>query len=213
VNKTRNLDFEGPAGRLEGILTIPSEPARAAAVLCHAHPLHGGVMRFKVLYRAAKVLQAAGIAVLRFNFRGVGRSEGQHDHGRGEQEDVRSAVDALVREIPDRPTLLGGFSFGAVMALRVGDVDDRASALLAMGYPVGVVPRLEPGPRPKRTLFVQGERDAFGAPDAIRRFVELDFPNGRLVIVPDADHFFTGHVDELARALSDWVAEEPWKPL
>jgi alpha/beta superfamily hydrolase len=97
------------------------------------------------------------------------------------------------------------------MALRVGDGDARAAALLAMGYPVGVVPRLELGPRPKRTLFVQGERDEFGSPEAIGRLVEQDFPNGKLVVVPGADHFFTGHVDELERAVSEWLIEEPWK--
>lgn len=213
MNKTRNLDFPGPAGRLEGLLMTPSDAPRAAAVLCHAHPLHGGMMHFKLLYRVAKVLQRAGLAVLRFNFRGVGRSGGEHDHGRGEQEDVRSAIDALATEVPDVPVVVGGFSFGAVMALRAGDADPRAAALLALGYPVGAVPRLERGPRNKPTLFVQGERDEFGSPEAIGRLVGEDFPNGRLVIVPGADHFFTGHLRELERAVSDWLVGEPWKPL
>ena len=110
------FDIAGPAGRLEAILMNPDGPPPPAAVLCHAHPLHGGVMHFKVLFRAAKALQAHGVAVLRFNFRGVGRSEGTHDEGRGEQDDVRAALDEMARRFPGLPIVLGGFSFGSTMA-------------------------------------------------------------------------------------------------
>lgn len=189
----------------------PSESPRAAAVLCHAHPLQGGVMRFKLLYRVAKVLQRSGLAVLRFNFRGVERSEGEHDHGRGEQDDVRAALDVLTEEVPDRPVVLGGFSFGAVMALRVGAADSRVDAVLAMGYPVGVVPKLERAPRSKPALFVQGERDEFGSPDAIASLVEEDFERGRLEVVSGADHFFSDHVEELERLVAGWLDERPWE--
>ena len=92
-----SFDLEGSAGRLEAILMNPSSEPVAAAVVCHAHPLHGGMMHFKVVFRAAKALQSAGLAVLRFNFRGVGRSEGTYDGGRGEAGDARAALDEMAR--------------------------------------------------------------------------------------------------------------------
>ena len=113
------FDIAGPAGRLEAVLMHPEGAPAAAAVVCHAHPLHGGMMHFKVVFRAAKALQHQGAAVLRFNFRGVGRSEGAHDHGRGEQDDVRAALAEMERRFPSLPLVLGGFSFGSAMALRV----------------------------------------------------------------------------------------------
>src|SRR2546427_9126100 len=113
-----SFDVAGPAGRLESILMYPEVPPQAVAVVCHAHPLQGGIMHFKVVFRAAKALQHEGVAALRFNFRGVGRSEGVHDRGRGEQDDVRSALDEAEQRFPGLPLLLGGFSFGSSMPLR-----------------------------------------------------------------------------------------------
>ena len=136
----------------------------AAGVVCHAHPRHGGVMHFKVVFRAARALQHAGVAALRFNFRGVGRSEGVHDEGRGEQDDVRAALDEAERRCPGLPLVLGGFSFGSSMALRVGCGDPRVRALFALGFPLSMVPDTSflSGCRPPR-LFVQGEQDEFGS--------------------------------------------------
>src|SRR5437773_1958845 len=108
----------------------------AAGVVCHAHPRRGGMMHFKVVFRAAKALQEQGVAVLRFNFRGVGRSEGTYDEGRGEQDDVRAALQEMERRFPGLPAVLGGFSFGSSMALRVGVADPRPRALFALGFPV-----------------------------------------------------------------------------
>src|SRR5262245_11302925 len=97
----------------------PEGVPAAAAVVCHAHPLHGGIMHFKVVFRAAKALQQQGVAALRFNFRGVGRSEGTHAYGIGEQDDARAALEELASRFPGLPLLLGGFSFGSVMASRL----------------------------------------------------------------------------------------------
>ena len=130
------FDFAGPAGRLEAVLVHPEGPPVAAAVVCHAHPLHGGMMHFKVVYRAAKALQSAGLAVLRFNFRGVGRSEGAHDHGTGEQEDARAALFEMQGRFPGLPLVLGGFSFGSAVALGVAARDARVRAVFALGYPL-----------------------------------------------------------------------------
>lgn len=202
--QTKAVDFHGPAGNLEGILMTPAEPVRGAAVLCHAHPLHGGVMRFKLLYRVAKLFREKGFAVLRFNFRGVGKSEGKHADGLGEQDDVRAALARMRLDYPDLPVLLGGFSFGSVMALRVGLEDARVDRLVAMGFPVGVLPRLgflDRGVKP--TLFVQGALDQFGDQSAIERVVS-GRKLARLVVVPGSDHFFTDAIDEVERAISEW---------
>jgi uncharacterized protein len=205
------FDIAGPAGRLEAILMSPDGPPVAAGVVCHAHPLHGGVMHFKVVFRAAKALQQHGLAVLRFNFRGVGRSEGTHDQGRGEQDDVRSALAEMQRRFPGLPFVLGGFSFGATMALRVGCAEPAVKACFALGLPLlmmtdrGFLERCRP-PR----LFVQGERDQFGGGEVMREIVAR-LPEPRtLVVVPGADHFFGGHLDELQGVVGAWAATRPW---
>jgi alpha/beta superfamily hydrolase len=211
VSHNESFDLAGPAGRLESILMHPDGDPVGAAVVCHAHPLHGGMMHFKVVFRAAKALQHHGLAVLRFNFRGVGRSEGTHDDGRGEQDDVRAALDEMGRRFPGRPQVLGGFSFGSVMAARVGAVDPRVAALLVMGYPLRSLPDtsyLDAVTRPR--LFAQGENDEFGSGDQIRARVASLPPPCELVVVPGADHFFTGHLDELQAAVDGWAAKRPW---
>jgi hypothetical protein len=211
VAQNESFDIQGPAGHLEAILMTPDAPPEAAAVVCHAHPLHGGVMHFKVVFRAAKALQHHGVAVLRFNFRGVGRSEGAHDEGRGEQDDVRAALGEMRRRFPSRPLLLGGFSFGASMALRVGCAQSDTSALFALGLPLRMMPDmafLQTCRVPR--LFVQGEHDEYGGADQMRELVAR-LPEPRtLVIIPGADHFFGGHLDELQEAVASWAAARPW---
>jgi uncharacterized protein len=211
VAHNESFDIAGPAGRLEAILMWPDGPPRAAGVVCHAHPLHGGVMHFKVVFRAAKALQQNGVAVLRFNFRGVGHSEGAHDHGRGEQDDVRAALDEVRRRLPGLPLVLGGFSFGASMALQVGCAEPAVRALFALGLPLMTMSDrafLESCRMPR--LFVQGERDQFGSGEAMRDLVAR-LPEPRtLVVVPGADHFFGGHLEELQAAVASWAAPRPW---
>lgn len=204
--QNETFDIQGPAGRLEALLMLPEGEPRAAALLCHAHPLHGGMMHFKLLFRAAKTLQEMGLAVLRFNFRGVGRSEGTHDDGIGEQDDARAALDELQRRFPTLPLVAGGFSFGAIMALRVGTRDDRVRALIAMGLPIAHMPDTSfVGQGVKPRLFLQGENDEFGARAAIEALVRPVPEPRTLVIVPAADHYFTGHLDEVQAAIAAWV--------
>jgi uncharacterized protein len=208
---SETFDFTGPVGRLEAILMGPETPPVAAAVVCHAHPLHGGMMHFKVVFRAAKALQEQGLAVLRFNFRGVGRSEGVHDDGNGEQEDARAALSELERRFPGTPLVLGGFSFGSVVALRVAARDARVRAVFALGFPLvrfGDASVLQ-GPSQPR-LFVQGERDEFGAAETLRALVEPLPPPRELVVVPGASHFFDGQLDAVQDAVSAWSGERPW---
>lgn len=209
--QNESFDVAGPAGRLEAILMTPDGPPVAAGVVCHAHPLHGGLMHFKVVFRAAKALQENGVAVLRFNFRGVGRSEGAHDDGRGEQDDVRAALGEMRRRFPGLPLVLGGFSFGASMALRVGCAGDGVGALFALGLPLLMITdRAFLGSCRAPRLFVQGEHDQFGGGGPIRELVDR-LPEPRtLVIVSGADHFFGGYLDELQEAVASWAAQRPW---
>lgn len=216
--RLRSVDITGPCGRLEAILATPNgrEPI-ATAILCHAHPLHGGQMRFKVLYRMNKLLQQAGLAVLRFNFRGVGLSEGTYDHGVGEQDDLRSARNELLAMYPDIPMMLGGFSFGAVVASRVGVRDPGVSSMLLLGFPLarieqpGYLEGMSGAGTPK--LFAVGDSDPYCPVEAISGWLERVSEPRRLRVVPRADHFFTGRLAELEAAVIEWLrSDEPMAP-
>ena len=204
----RSLFLAGPQGRLEALLwTSPAAEPPLAAVVCHPHPLFGGTMHNKVVFQTAKALHQFGIPVLRFNFRGVGLSEGVHDKGRGEQEDVRASLDYLATEFPGRPILVAGFSFGSVVGLRVGCTDVRVAESIGLGLPVNNSDFgfLQACPKPK--LIVQGGSDKFGSRKNIESvFATMSEPK-RLVIVESADHFFTGQLEKVGAAIGDWLAE------
>jgi alpha/beta superfamily hydrolase len=204
----RTFFIAGPAGRLEAMLwTSPvADPVRVA-VVCHPHPLFGGTMHNKVVFHAAKALHRREIPVLRFNFRGAGSSEGQHDRGLGEIEDVRAALDYLAQEFPQKPILLAGFSFGAWVGLRAGCEDSRVADLIGVGIPANDSDLTYLRACSKPRLFVQGSEDQFGS----RRNVEVLFETlpepKRLVFINGADHFFAGKLDQLAAAIDSWLGE------
>ena len=204
----RNFFLEGPAGRLEALLwTVPVADPPLVAVVCHPHPLFGGTMHNKVAYQAAKALHLRDIPVLRFNFRGAGQSEGIHDRGVGEQADVQVALDYLAAVFPHRPILLAGFSFGAVVGLRVGCRDERVSELIGLGIPVdhSDLTYLRDCAKPK--LIVQGGNDQFGSRTIVEElFAALPAPK-KLVFVEGADHFFTGQLEKVRVAIDDWLDE------
>jgi alpha/beta superfamily hydrolase len=187
-------------------------PPPLAAIVCHPHPLFGGTMHNKVVYQAAKTLHAFGLPVLRFNFRGVGSSEGAHDKGLGEYDDVRAALDFLAAEYPETPLLLAGFSFGSWVGLRAGCADPRVTDLIGLGLPVGDL-----GGRGfsyldtcgKLKLLVSGEFDRYGPPDKLKalvaRFSETVKEQTTVAIVRGGDHFFTGHLEELDREIAAWL--------
>jgi alpha/beta superfamily hydrolase len=204
---TGNTFFEGPAGRIEAILREPAPPVRRAAIVCHPHPLFGGTMHNKVVFRIARAFQSAGFAVLRFNFRGTGRREGTHDEGRGEQDDLRAAIHFIEEKYANAELWLAGFSFGSMVMLRAACKDARISALVAAGAPVAKYDfsQLVGCNRPK--LFVQGALDEFGPPEALTRFVDLLAEPKQLTIIAGADHFFADHLDELGETVAQFIAQ------
>jgi uncharacterized protein len=207
AHESRNLFLEGPAGRLEAILWKPASPARMAALVCHPHPLFGGTMHNKVVYQAAKSLDALGLPVLRFNFRGAGISGGTHDRGRGEQEDVKAALDFLADEFPGLPMLVAGFSFGCWVGLRVGCADERVRDLIGLGTPVNSsdFSYLRNCEKPK--LFVHGAHDEHGNIAKVETLVQSLPGENRLVVVAEADHFFLGKLDQVDAAIRAWFKE------
>ncbi len=207
-----NLFIPVAHGQLEAILKAPpAAPPRAAALVLHPHPLHGGTMHNKVVFRAARALGEAGLVTLRLNFRGVGQSTGTHDHARGEQEDARAGLDYLAANYPRLPLLLAGFSFGARVGLEVGVRDERVAALIGIGTPVSISERgydfsfLRACRKP--LLFVHGERDEFG--DVARlRALAAELPaeaRVHVAIIPAAGHFFDDQLDDLVRGIRAWT--------
>ena len=205
----RSLFLEGPAGRLEALLNAGTPEATHAALVCHPHPVFGGTLHNKVVFHAMKALNGFGFPVLRFNFRGAGLSEGLHDHGNGEAEDVRAALDWLEREYT-LPIIFAGFSFGAAVGLRVACPDDRVKALIGLGTPIAPVDDrnyeftfLQSCAKPK--LFVSGTRDQFGSKAKLQAMVDALPEPKRLVLIDSADHFFEGRLRELRESIEEWL--------
>jgi alpha/beta superfamily hydrolase len=201
-------DLRGPDGRLEALLNMGRPDAPYAAMVCHPHPLFGGTMHNKVVYHAMKAFQAYGLPVLRFNFRGAGLSEGTHDNGRGEVGDVRAALDWLDQEY-HLPLLFAGFSFGSNVGMRACCGDARVKGLVALGLPVQAGGReyhysfLSSCAGPK--LFISGNNDEFGPQAAVEAVVAGAAPPAALVMVPGADHFFAGKLEQMQQALTAWL--------
>ena len=198
-------------GRLEALLKQPAGPARGAVVVCHPHPVYGGTMHTKAVYRAAGAFNDAGLVALRFNFRGVGASTGSHDEGIGERDDLKAAIDWLEEEYPHLPLFVGGFSFGSMVGLSVGADDERVVALHGLGLPVDMerydYTFLAEADKP--ILVVQGENDEFGSGDRVAGLLAALGPHITLVRIPGADHFFTGRLDELRAAVRGYYESGP----
>jgi alpha/beta superfamily hydrolase len=203
-----NLSIPAEHGQLEAILKEPrSGPPEGVALVLHPHPLGGGTMHNKVVFRAAAALNDAGLITLRINFRGVGQSTGTHDEGRGERDDVRAGLDYLSSNYPDLSTTLCGFSFGARVGLEVGISDERVRYLIGIGTPVNKYDFEFLQACRKPLLLVHGEHDEFGASDELKQIAaDLErLTQVRLVIIPGAGHFFENKLDELKRAITEWI--------
>jgi alpha/beta superfamily hydrolase len=212
----KSFSIDGRAGRLEALLNAGAENASHAAVVCHPHPLFGGTLHNKVVFHTMKALNSFGFPVLRFNFRGTGLSQGGHDHGIGEVDDVRAALDWLDHEL-HLPLIFAGFSFGAAVGLKAACADSRVKAAISVGTPVVPVaadtelPRtytfdfLHDCAQPK--LFVSGARDQFGPRTKLEALVRSLPEPKKLVVIEGADHFFEGRLRELREAIETWVKE------
>lgn len=209
MHESRNFFLDGPSGRLEAILWSPARGKKPplAALVCHPHPLFGGTMHNKVVYQVAKSVDQCGLPVLRFNFRGAGMSAGAFDEGQGELGDVRAGLDYLSDAFPGLPVLLAGFSFGSWVGLRAGCEDSRVAELIGIGVPVNDSDFSYLSVCKKPKLFVQGSKDQFGAPDRLKSLVASLPGDNRLIVVNDADHFLTGKLDQLDRALTNWLTK------
>jgi len=222
TSSIRSLFLNGPAGRLEALLNAGAEKATHAALVCHPHPVFGGTLHNKVVFHTMKALHRFGFPVLRFNFRGAGLSQGEHDYGNGEVEDVRVALDWLEREF-HLPVVFAGFSFGAAIGLRAAYSDPRVQALIAVGTPVDPVAAESEPPRaytfdflsdcPKPKLFISGARDQFGPRSKLEALVRSVADPKKLVVIEGADHFFEGRLKELREAIESWVKQVLSLPL
>jgi hypothetical protein len=201
--RIETLLLDGPAGRLEALLETPEDAPRAVALLCHPHPLFGGTMHNKVVHRVARALRASGYAVLRFNFRGVGKSEGRHDLGVGEIDDARAGLDWLRNRFPGLPYTLAGFSFGSRIILNLGCALPDAHRLIALGFPakrdpVGVLAQCA---TPK--LFIQSTHDEYGPRPEMEAFYAQVAEPKQLIWIEAENHFFAGGLDELEKQVAE----------
>lgn len=207
-----NLFIPVAHGRLEAILKEPRDgPTRGVALVLHPHPLGGGTMHNKVVFRAASALGEAGLITLRINFRGVGQSSGEHDDGRGEQDDVRAGLKYLAEKYPEQPITLAGFSFGARVGLEVGMSDDRVSQMISIGTPVDKYDFDFLKSCRKPLLFVHGDRDEFGSLPRLHELLDQikeHNPGVELKVIKDSGHFFDDHLDELKQAITDWTKRQ-----
>ncbi len=195
--------LNGPAGRLEAILEPPehSEP-REAALVCHPHPLYGGTMHNKVVYRVARALRTSGCVVLRFNFRGVGASHGEHANGIGEIDDASVALDWLRARYPALPYSLAGFSFGSRIILSLGCALGDATRLIALGFPAKLESPAALAHCTVPKVFIQSTRDEHGpCPEMEAFYAQVPEPK-KLLWVDAKDHFFAGGLDQLEAAVS-----------
>jgi uncharacterized protein len=217
------LELQGPAGRLEALLTEPApagtigpdglvsaghpDGLRAAVVFAHPHTQYGGTMHTKVVYQAAKALNRIGCAVLRFNFRGAGASAGSFNNGPGEMDDLRAALDVMRDRYPAVPLWAGGMSFGSWVAMTVGANDPRVSTLIGIALPVSRYDfsHVERSAKPK--FFIHGEFDEVCSLREMRAFYARAAEPKELVVIDGADHLFDGKVSEVARAIEDLLGD------
>lgn len=216
-------EIAGPAGRLEALLDQPAAarrvnhdglleaahpgPVRAAVVLAHPHPLHGGTMHTKALYQAAKALSRIGCAVLRFNFRGAGASAGSFSDGPGELADCRAAIDFVAAQYPQAHLWCGGMSFGAWIGLSVGAADPRVSTLIGIAPPLSRYDFEPVRGSTKAKFFIQGEFDEICPLSEMRTFYARAEDPKELVVIDAADHLFDGKVSEVAEAIEDLLGD------
>lgn len=216
-------EIPGPAGRLECLLDEPPDVRgvghdglvsegrtsglRAAVVFAHPHTEFGGTMHTKVVYQAAKALSRMGCAVLRFNFRGAGGSEGSFSNGPGEREDFRAALDFMRDRYPEAPLWAGGMSFGSFVALTTGAADPRVTTLIGIALPVSRYDFGAVAASGTPKFFIHGEFDEVCPLKEMREFYARCAEPKELVVIDTADHLFEGKVSQVVEAIDDLLAD------
>lgn len=202
------LLLPGPAGRIEALIAVPEQDPAGIAVVCHPHPLHGGALTNKVTYTLASCALKAGMVAARFNFRGVGKSEGIHDEGRGETQDTLAVVDWLRAQLPQAPLLLAGFSFGAFVSLKAAE-HARPALQVSIAPPFDYFGSEPLPPRPKAPwLVVHGRDDDVVDYAQTQAALERYEPKPELVTLDGVGHFFHGRLGELEQAVSGFIRRE-----
>ncbi|NNE98756.1 MAG: alpha/beta hydrolase [Pyrinomonadaceae bacterium] len=206
-----NLFIKASHGKLEAILKEPKGETKGIGLVCHPHPLGGGTMHNKVVFRAASGLIDAGLITLRFNFSGVGNSTGEHDDGNGEKQDVIDAIAYLIENYPGQPITLAGFSFGSRVGTEIGMDHESVVRLISIGTPVdkytdyGFLENLR-----KPIFFVHGDQDEFGSVENLSELISKvsAVTDTSYKIFENCGHFFEGHLTQLREAINDWVLEK-----
>jgi uncharacterized protein len=200
-------EIAGPVGPLEALLDVPDGRPRAVAIFGHPHPLHGGTMHTKALYQAAKAMPRIGVAALRFNFRGVGRSGGEFDAGPGEKDDFKAAISFMCERFPDLPVWAAGMSFGSWIAMTTGAEDPRVSLLFGIAPPVDRYDfdALMTCTLPK--FIVHGEEDELISIKEVRKFYSQIPEPKELVTIEHANHLFEGKTSLVGEAVEDLLAD------
>ena len=203
-----NLLIPASHGHLDAILKEPAGDPKGVALVCHPHPLGGGTMHNKVIFRVAAGLVDAGLITLKFNFRGVGASTGVHDEIEGGKKDVRDVLDYLIENYSNEDLTLAGFSFGSRTGMEVGMNDNHVARLISIGTPVdkyGDYDFLVGLQKP--VLFIQGDQDEFGSIDNVRKLVHevSKTAETEIVVFQNCGHFFDEHLDELREAVKQWA--------
>ena len=203
-----NLFIPASHGQLEAILKEPAGEPRGVGLVCHPHPLGGGTMHNKVVFRIAAGLVDAGLTTLRFNFRGVGGSTGTHNEIEGGKEDVRDALEYISKTYPDQTITLAGFSFGSRTGMEIGIADDRVARLISVGTPVDKYEDYDfLSHARKPILFIHGDHDEFGSLENLQRVYSKVKQNtdAELVVVPDSGHFFDEHLNLVRESVKNWT--------
>jgi uncharacterized protein len=203
-----NLFIPAPHGRLEAILKEPAGAAKGAALVAHPHPLGGGTMHNKVVFRAAAGLTEAGLVTVRFNYRGVGLSTGTHDEGRGEKDDIRTALDYLTENYPQQEITFAGFSFGSRFGTETVLDDARVPRLISLGTPVDKYDYSFLQKCAKPILFVHGDRDEYGTVENLRKLYDRLTCEKELIVFENCGHFFDKHLVQLKDAVRDWTLKQ-----
>ncbi|HEV7701499.1 MAG TPA: alpha/beta fold hydrolase [Pyrinomonadaceae bacterium] len=203
-----NLMIPASHGELEAIIKSPATERRGVGLVCHPHPLGGGTMHNKVVFRVAAGLVDAGLETVRFNFRGVGASTGEYGDVAGGREDVADVLNYIEQHYAGEDLTLAGFSFGSRTALEVGFRDPRVARLISIGTPVdkyGDYDFLVGVEKP--ILFIHGDRDEFGSIDTLRSLID-QIPHAEVKIFENSGHFFDEHLNELRDVVCEWVTRQ-----